>query len=170
MLMALVFIFVIFAVITGLLGFAFSANKTTRNYRLDRALHYEADAALEEAVQMVRDNHTLGVGSTACSLQHVLDEPSDLFLASYLDVKCYVTPSNASAGALDADGAQTTRDVTFEVSCDAASSLPGDPLDCSGGSVILLGTARVRFEVDPGHPEKAKRARVPKIVSWQLTR
>jgi hypothetical protein len=185
MLLAFVMIFVIFVIITGVLSLGFTAARTVKTYDRDRALHYSADAALEVAVQMVRNNKSMGETSYSglCELTYTQSgtstsppDPKNIFApGARLLVECGTTPGIATtSGGLDPNGRQRYRDVTFTVSCHYNSLDPPDqPLDCqpfSNPDVMVLGTARVRYEVDPGYTPANAAARIPKIVSWQVER
>ncbi|HEX7135203.1 MAG TPA: hypothetical protein VF228_21700 [Iamia sp.] len=182
-LLALVLIFVIFGILTAVLSFAFAAARTTHLYDRDRALHFHADAALELAVVMVRNNYQLGEMSPtapACLSKYAIagtssspTDPKKLFVAgSSLNVECSVTPGVVNSGLEDpGTGRQRPRDVTFTVICFWDSLTPTDKaLDCndSNNDRMVLATARVRYEVDPGYSLPLQSARVPKIVSWQV--
>lgn len=186
--MAMVFVIVIFTVLTGVLGYAFAANRAVEPYERDQALHYAADAALEIGVQMVRDNPNLGTtaaasapcvsslplgGSTTSPSSGNEHDPGEVFAgAARLNIECEVTPGVTSSGA-QGPGGQQPRDVTITVVC----GLPGnfdwsDPLPCftPNAQRLVLARARVRFDVDPGWHTPAARARVPKVVSWEIER
>ena len=116
---------------------------------------------------MVRNNKSFGETTPpppptpACEMEYPitgasLPDPKQLFLiGSRLLVTCEETPGTpASSGGLDGNGRQLYRDVTFTVTCDFDPlNPPEDALDCTPGnpSTMVLGTARVRYEVDPGY-------------------
>lgn len=186
---ALVFVIVIFTILTGVLSYAFAANRNTNAYVRDQALHYAGDAALEVAVQMVKENPRLGeTGSTApCNLElpvtgglDSVHDPARIFAAgARVSVTCFQTP-NVGIPKLDGDGGQHYRDVSFDVECRIPNGANvTEPLACAAGNpvVLQLGTARVRYDIDPGYTDPSTglaapldRARVPKIASWEINR
>jgi hypothetical protein len=186
---ALVFLIVVSIVLTGVLGFAFAASRNVTAYERDEALRNAADAALESAVQLVKVNPELGITKTLpntptpgdCAMMLRVDgatdgntvfDPANVFSATArLHVLCEVTPGVALSGEVDGDGNQGLRDVTFRVVCRTPASSTGDVMDCGGGSnEVVLGRARVRFDVDPGHTPASERARVPKVITWDVDR
>lgn len=175
--LTIAFMLLIFTLLAALLAFAFTANRTVKSYRVDRALRYAADAALEIAVTKVKLDHTLGDTATAelCAVVPVdgdsaqsLPNPGGIFAAgSQLEVSCYATPG----GWVD----ESYRDISFVVRCGDGGGSPGgaEPVTCSPGAGTggeVLAEARVRYDYDPGYSPESDRARVPKIVSWTLHR
>lgn len=170
--LTLTFMIVAFTIITALLGFAFTASRTVNTYRTDRALRYAADAALETAVVKVKLDQSLGdtAAEEQCAVLSVdgtanaLPNPRGLFkTGSGVRVTCQLTP-NSPGGSY--------RDVTFTARCKLTGHAPQISCDPTPGlgNQVELGTARVRYEYDPGYSPEADRARVPKVVSWQLNR
>ncbi len=184
----LVFLVVVFTLITAVLAYARSTALTVTTYQRDRALRYAADAALETAVQMVKEKPDLGVSAhpatpttpeivpPACGMVLLLAEhdPGGIFAPNArLDVTCAFTPGQVSGG-FDADGGQALRDVTFTVECrlPSSSSITDLPLQCGSANpkIVHLAEARVRFDLDYGYVDPLTRARVPQIVTWEIDR
>jgi hypothetical protein len=205
LMLALVFVIVVFTIITGVLTYAFGAGRSVEVYERDQALHYAADAALEAAVQMVKIKTYLGqtdplppyvpaapLGSScalalpipspptstppsAASLSHVHDPGLVFASTARLNVTCNPTPTVTSGGyePQAAGAGQLTRDVTFEVVCLLPPTVRWDrPLACGTPNTnpLVLARARVRYDIDPGHGTPAQRARVPKVISWEILR
>lgn len=173
---ALVFLILISTLITGVLTYAFSANRNVQSFRRDRALHFATDGALEVGVDMVQANPTMGFTLfPACGLDFPLDahNAEGVFAAgAHLTVDCLPTPNLLTPIPPSPGGNQPYRDVTFEVTCRLpASYTPPDPLACgTGPDVMFLGRARVRYDIDPGHTPRTAWAIVPKVVSWEISR
>lgn len=170
LIIALVFITVLFSLIAVLFGFSLTATRTITTYRLDRTLRYAADGALEVGIGVVQQNPALGVGETPvpCGLLPVSPDPTQVTAeGSVLRIQCQATPGASPVGG--------ERDVTFTVICDAPDVGPdrNEPYPCIAGPQTnerVLARARVRFEVDPGAGPPTERAVVPKIVTWTICR
>lgn len=177
LLMVLAFLIVFSTVIAALLGIIITSNRAVATYRQDRAMRYAADGALEVAVVNVQGDMTLGDTGTdePCATLPLDGSPSgtssgmpdveQVFTAgSELVVRCRLTDPATASG--------DRRDITFTVWCGRSGGGPGGRVTCNpgGGDERLVAEARVRYDLDPGHPVEAERARVPKIVSWVLHR
>lgn len=200
MVLAMAFVFVIVIIAWALTDLAYTGSSSLRAYRLERERRYAADGAMQAAVQMARLNTQLGISTSppACSMTMPINEDTaggatiQVFTAgSTLSVSCFATPGVTNSGDIDPDeGGQLTRDVSFTVSCNYNPPMPAHgTLTCgSGSSTLLLGRARVRYDIDygivptlpncgpmdPNFPlvnlcrASTVRAVVPKIVYWSL--
>lgn len=197
--LALVFVIVVFTIITGVLTYGFSAGRSVEVYQRDQALHYAADAALESAVQTVKTRTTLGqtpplpanitvqgtcavmlplfdVGAAATPSRGSQHDPGQVFTeGARLNVTCAPAPGPPSGGYEDiaVGQGQRARDVVFEVVCLLPDIVQWDrPLPCGtpNQNPLVLGRAHVRYEIDEGHPQPRERARVPKVISWEILR
>lgn len=209
--LALAFLTVILALAVGLLGMAHTGSASLRAYRLERHRRYAADAALQSAAQYVRQDPSLGVSASppACAMNYTVQEDTasggalQVFtVGSVLNVSCGATPGVTDSGARELDlrgeptGGQGPRDVTFVVSCTYNTIPAKGTLACgSGSNTLVLGRARVRYDIDfgitPTRPNcgpyddsyvppvdpngpgnlctaSSVRAVVPKIVFWNI--
>jgi hypothetical protein len=200
LMLALVFVIVVFTIITGVLTYAFAAGRTVEVYQRDQALHYAADAALETAVQVVKTKTTLGqtpplpasitVQGTCALILPLFDsgaagnisrgsqhDPGQVFTENArLNVTCAPAPGTTPSGGYEdiaVGQGQRARDVVFEVVCLLPAVVEWDrPLPCGtpNNNPIVLGRAHVRYEIDEGHNVPRERARVPKVISWEILR
>lgn len=189
LLLSLAFIIVIMVLAVGLLGITRTGNASLRAYELERTRRYSVNSALETSVQMVKQRPDLGVTATPlpCGLEYEVTGEQRVIGpdgngSAYLYVVCSATDvDGAVSGGPDSDGGQAPRDVTFEVRCatDPVSNPPqaGFIVCGSGGDYAVLGTARVRYEVDikgieppAGSTASPERAVVPKVISWEVRR
>src|SRR5690606_38770889 len=157
-----------------------TSNRTVNTYRQDRALRYGADGALELAVVKAQTNHSLGDTADAevCATLPLDGDLSDPVLSgmpdarglfesgSALVVQCYQTPGSLSGSEY--------RDITFEVLCGLSGGGSGKLLRCDPAAPdedrSVVGTARIRYDNDPGYTPAGEQARVPKVISWELRR
>ena len=179
---AVVFLIVVSTLVSGALAYSSTASRSVIAYQRDRALHYAADGALEVAVQMGEDRAGIGVaGGPSCSMilplggAHAVHDPGGVFSdTARLVVTC--AAATATSGTLDGAGFQQTREVIFTVLCRLpdGSKISERDLSCAKDPAdtqeFVLGRARVRYDVDPGWAVPATRARVPKVIEWELLR
>lgn len=187
--LAIVFLTIILSLITALLMFAFASSQNVRTYRQERIRRYAADGAMSAAVQRLRVTPTLGTTSSTCLRFPITDTiaggPSNTSITagSVLLVTCDPV---AGTPTVDVDGGQAPRDVIITVRCfynPSTTNGPNKRLSCGdSGTAMVLGTARVRFEIDYGITPTStvsasncadpdctvanNRAVVPKIVTW----
>jgi hypothetical protein len=183
LILALVFLTVILVLALSLLNLAFTGASTTQQFREQRLLRYNGEAALQGAIQFLKTKPEACVrpaeGDCATNVSYPLmvehlagSSKGALFPGSFLRV--LYTTNGADSGTIDTDGGQRPRDVTIRVVCDAHPSQGRRQLlRCGNGSQQrIVAQARVRFEVnyDPGTAvvatDQTKRAYVPKIQSW----
>lgn len=166
--LALAFITIVLALAVGVLSLAFTGSSSLRAYRMERHRRYATDAAMQSAVQYVRQNPLIGVSGAsppACGMNYLVQEDAasggaiQVFTAgSVLNVTCGATPGQDSGVRETGDprtapnGGQGPRDVTFTVSCSYNTIPAKGTLTCASGgaNTLLLGRARVRYDVDYG--------------------
>lgn len=185
---AVAFLTIVMTLVTALLYFAMAGSTSVRSYRQERVRRYAADGALNAAVQRLKVTPTLGTTAGSCLTFTITEDLAGgevypmVAAGSSLTVDC--APTVPGAPLIDGDQGQAPRDVLLTVTCtfNPASVGPDQPLSCgSGGSTMVLGRARVRFEIDYGivasvangncnDPANCtaatNRAVVPKIISW----
>lgn len=193
LLLALAFVTLVMVLVVALLGLAKTENAALRNYRAERVRRYNVDSAMEEMIQMLKDNPDLGTSSSTsqCRVEHPASDAlgSGVFAVNsltvpYIVADCAATSlSGVTSGAIESDGGQGARDVTIEISCYYDSAAPPDGLvNCGTGTQKkLIGRARVRFDIDysvvptapncnvaDGCTASTVRATIPKVLTWSL--
>lgn len=202
MVLALAFLIVVLALAWGLIEMSYTGSASLRAYRLERSRRYAADSALQAGIQMLKSDATLGtVDDPLCSMTYLVQENAPtgevirvFSTGSTLSVSCEAVAGSDSGG-IDSDGGQKAREVILRVSCQYEPPIPAKgTLYCGSGSKsLVLGVARVRFDVDYGVPidptgtkdpavcgpddpnthenlclASKVRAVVPKIIQWSL--
>ncbi|QXC59563.1 hypothetical protein KSP35_14345 [Aquihabitans sp. G128] len=196
----IVFIAVIGVLSASLISLAYSGSKSSKAYRQERVVRYNAESALQTTVLRLQRNPLIGTDATStgtppldasCAMNLPMQQDTTqgakaTFVAgSVLSVTCGPTCSTTTStgscdpsvaggsGGLDGDGGQKPRDITITVTCKGpAAGAPGALLDCrgSGASTRVVAKARVRFEIDTTAANQSQRATIPKIVSWDTSR
>ncbi|MEZ5177169.1 MAG: hypothetical protein R2746_02515 [Acidimicrobiales bacterium] len=99
--LALAFLTIVLAIAVGLIGMAYTGSNSLRAYRLERHRRYAADAAMQSAVQYVRQNPNLGISLSppTCAMNYAVQEDTasggalQVFTpGSTLNVSCGATP------------------------------------------------------------------------------
>ena len=147
--LALAFVTVVLALAVGLLSLAYTGSSTLRAYR-------------------PQQNPLIGVSGAsppACGMNYLVQEDTasggaiQVFTpGSVLNVTCGATPGQDSGVRETGDprtapnGGQGPRDVTFTVSCSYNTIPARGTLTCASGgaNTLLLGRARVRYDIDYG--------------------
>ncbi len=186
LLLVMVFILVVFVVVTSLLTFGEAGTRSAAAFRTQRTIRYAADGALEQGVAAIANDPTLGFGvplpaSPTCSSLTVpiLDPSTTPTIAANSVLSVSACATNPTSGVTDPDGGTGMRDVTFTVTCNATKTGSAhEILGCtaSGGTARTVATARVQFGVDymwtgavGSATPAASRDHVPKIISWNVT-
>lgn len=172
-LLALAFLTVVLTLVVALFGLSHTGSASLRHFRFERVRRYNADAALQAAVQYVKQNPRVGEGTgtgalTQCLTYDMQEDVSGntgageiqsvLTPGSTLRVYCGATNGVSSgitgypSSGFDTDQGQPPRDVTIEVRCTGNPPTPRGRLTCgsTGSTTTVLARARVRFDVDWG--------------------
>ncbi len=180
LIIAVLFVGVVFTVVTVLLTQAQVTSDSLQVYRVDRGLRESADSSLQLTVQALASNPTTyGVdGDSSCSsatgMSYPLSNPSGATRSTFAPGSSVLVTCKAAPGSgVVTGGSQAPRDVQLTVTCKTSSpavNASGQYL-CGSGSVSrVIGRAHVRFDVDPGASNPVAWAVVPKILSWTLYR
>jgi hypothetical protein len=182
LLLALAFMTVVMLLVTALITFARTGNQSLHFYEVERTRRYAVSSALELGLAAVAKDKDLGTSTSwqTCAQSPVYgtQDPIESKAAfqvvgpgSYLTVLCRQTPGTTTY----VPGSDEPRDVTFEIHCYtddspfSAYKTSKTTVTCgSGGIDSLLAEARIRYEIDYSDPNVATRAKVPKIVTWEL--
>ncbi len=145
------------------------ARRSLRAYRLERHRRYAADAAMQSAVQYVRQNPLIGVSGAsppACGMNYTVQEDTasggaiQVFTpGSVLNVTCGPPPASGLRGPRDGRRPRTARQrrpgpTRRDLHGQSAPTTPSPAkgtLTCgSGSNTLVLGRARVRYDIDFG--------------------
>jgi len=185
LLLILLFVFILLTTLLALLNMAEANSDSIHAYRADRAIHFAADAALEEEIQDLVFNPTYnGVSGCGPGLSDIpLDPPNGALhvggvtSSSTLKVTCAATAGvTIPPGGIDpSDGGQALRDLTLTVTClTSGLSDAAHPHEYQCGSGTLrndyIATARVQFYPDYTAVDRTKRSVIPKVVAWTIYR
>lgn len=176
LLIALVFMIVLSVLLSALFYMAFTNIRSLRDHRRERVFRYNADSALQMAVNKLAANPTqAATAGTACTYgggsawTMPINEPgvtdTTVVANSYLSVTCAgATPTTILYAASGA------RYVSIKVVCTNWALVNGQ-VNCGSGSSGVnrtVGTALVMFDIDTSVSVAANAAIVPKVLEWNV--
>jgi len=178
LIIAVLFVTVIFSLVIALLGFAQVGSRTNRAYQGERTNRTAVESAMNAGIQYLAINPTLGVyGSTdTCRVQVSIEGTVKIVIGNaYYTMECAATTPSAGGATSDSGkvvgGVQNPRDVTITILCgnDSANPVQVGYSSCGTGVTRPVATARVRFDRDTSSTvPQDKSAIIPKILSWEL--
>jgi len=170
LIIALVFMTVLSVIIAALFYMAFTNLRSMRSYRIERNVRYNADAALEMAIDRLRADPELAEDGACRNGAHwtmPMNEGATADPVIFPTSELYITCASVEP-ATQIDGEQGSRLVWIKVNC-RRDLRATDQVACGTGPASIIASALVRFDPDPsGDYLPDEWAVIPKVLQWNV--